>query len=146
MHARRPRAKTERETTGEPAGMTPQQLDALTQAAQDWSASDVPYLYGGATKQGADCSGSVSAIYAQAGMPIGRMSSGGFAHSPLFAAVQGAPAKGDVGWFPGHVVIYGGDLGGARDVWSASHTGGPAFGPMQSTWFGTPTWYRYTGP
>jgi cell wall-associated NlpC family hydrolase len=126
--------------------MTSQQLDALTKAAQDWSGNAVPYLSGGASKDGADCSGSVSAIYAQAAMPIGRMTSGGFANSPLFAPVDGAPAKGDVGWFPGHVVIYAGDLGGGRDVWSASHTGGPVFGPMRSSWFGTAKWYRYTGP
>jgi len=32
------------------------------------------------------------------------------------------------------------------DVWSASHTGGPAFGPANSAWYGTPVWYRYVGP
>ena len=40
------------------------QVAALVQAAQEWSAAGVPYVYGGTTKAGADCSGSVSAIYA----------------------------------------------------------------------------------
>ena len=122
------------------------QVAALVQAAQEWSAAGVPYVYGGTTKAGADCSGSVSAIYAQAGMPLGRMSSGDFARSNLFARTVGAPQIGDVGWFPGHVVIYGGNTGPGMDVWSASHTGGPVFGPARSSWYGTPTWYHYVGP
>ncbi len=126
--------------------MTPEQQKAVAAAAQDWSASLVPYVYGGATKAGADCSGSVSAIFAQAGIDIGRMTSGGFSKSSLFQAVVGAPQPGDVGWFPGHVVIYGEHTGPGSDVWSASHTGGPVFGPGSSRWYGTAKWYRYVGP
>ncbi len=126
--------------------MTPEQQNAVATAAQDWSASQVPYVYGGATKAGADCSGSVSAIYAQAGMPIGRMTSGAFATSSLFQPVVGAPQLGDVGSFPGHVVIYGVNTGPGMDVWSASQTGGPVFGPSSSRWYGTARWFRYVGP
>jgi cell wall-associated NlpC family hydrolase len=126
--------------------MTPKQQEAIVKAANNWVASKVPYVFGGDTKSGADCSGSVSAIYAQAGINIGRMSSGGFAISKLFRKVTGAPEVGDVGWFPGHVAIYSGNTIAKNNVWSVFHTGGPVFGPANSAWFGTPTWYRYIGP
>jgi cell wall-associated NlpC family hydrolase len=126
--------------------MTPKQQDAITAAANDWVVSKVPYVFGGATKQGADCSGSVSAIYAQAGMNIGRLSSGAFAISKYFSRVTAAPHVGDVGVFPGHVAIYSGPTGANNNVWSAFHTGGPVFGPANASWFGTPIWYRYVGP
>ena len=106
----------------------------------------MPYVFGGTTKKGADCSGAVSSIFDQAGINIGRMSSGEFKHSPLFSPATGAPQVGDVGVYPGHVDLYGGDTGPGKDVWSAYHTGGPVFGPANSSWFGTPTWYRYNGP
>jgi cell wall-associated NlpC family hydrolase len=125
--------------------MTPSQQEAITKAANDWASSNVPYVFGGDTKKGADCSGAVSAIFAQAGMDIGRMTSGAFAISKLFTRVTGLPAVGDVGVFPGHVVIYAGDLGAQNNVWSAFHTGGPVFGPANSMWFGKPVWYRYNG-
>jgi RHS repeat-associated protein len=129
--------------------LTAAQQTAVQQAAQNWSASNVPYSYGGTTKSGADCSGSISSIYAQAGINIGRMSSGKFAHNP-FSRATGAHQVGDVGVYSGHVVLYGGGATGVggRDVWSASHTGGPVFGPAASSWYGTPKWYRYspTGP
>jgi len=126
--------------------MTPQQQEAIINAANDWVAAKVPYVYGGDSKTGADCSGSVSAIFAQAGMNIGRLTSGQFAISKLFTRVTGAPAVGDVGVFPGHVAIYSGLQGANNNVWSAFHTGGPVFGPGNSGWFGTPVWYRYVGP
>ncbi len=125
--------------------MTDAQKAAIVAAAQDWATAHVPYAYGGATKRGADCSGSVSAIYAQAGINIGRMSSIGFRHSALFAPAVGVPQVGDVGLYSGHVVIYGGNTGPGMDVWSASHTGGPNFGPGKSSWYGTPAWYKYVG-
>ena len=126
--------------------LTPAQQAAVAAAARDWSNSHVPYVFGGTTKKGADCSGAVSSIFAQAGINIGRMTSGEFKHSPLFSPATGAPQVGDVGVYPGHVDLYGGDTGPGKDVWSAYHTGGPVFGPANSSWFGTPTWYRYNGP
>jgi RHS repeat-associated protein len=127
--------------------LTPAQQQALAQAAQDWSGSAVPYQFGGTTKHGADCSGSISSIFDQAGVPIGRMTSGQFANSPNFSPATGPHQVGDVGVYPGHVVLYGGDETGVPkdDVWSASHTGGPNYGPAQSTWYGNPVWYRYDG-
>jgi len=92
--------------------LTPAQKDSIKTAAQDWVNSNVPYVYGGATKSGADCSGSVSSIYKQSGINFGRLTSGQFAHNPNFTRVQGTPDLGDIGVYPGHVVIYGGDATG----------------------------------
>jgi hypothetical protein len=122
-----------------------QQL-ALADAAIDWWNSQVPYAYGGSSKSGADCSGSISSIFAQAGIDIGRMASSQFANSPLFEPAELPLQFGDVGVYPGHVVLYGGSFGGGQDVFSARHTGGKPFGPASSAWFGTPTWYRYKSP
>jgi RHS repeat-associated protein len=127
--------------------LTPAQQVAVSKAAQNWANSNVPYLWGGNTKKGADCSGSVSSIYNQAGIDIGRLTTSDFKASSQFEPIVSGNSLqiGDVGVYDGHIVIYGGSDTGTngRDVWSASHTGGPAFGPANSTWYGNPAWYRY---
>ncbi|PYU24973.1 MAG: hypothetical protein DMG30_06785, partial [Acidobacteria bacterium] len=65
--------------------LTPTQQGAVQQAAGDWSSSNVPYSYGGMTKNGADCSGAISGIYQQAGINIGHMTSQGFTNSSRFS-------------------------------------------------------------
>ena len=125
--------------------LTPSQKAAITAAAQDWVNSGVPYLWGGSTKKGADCSGAVSGIYSQAGVDIGRITSGTITNDPLFSLATGAPQVGDIGVYPHHVDLYGGATGPNLNVWSATHTGGNPFEPANSLWFGAPTWYRYNG-
>jgi RHS repeat-associated protein len=127
--------------------LTPEQLAKLLQTARNWANSSVPYVYGGKTKNGADCSGSVYGIYNEAGLPYPYVPSNGFATSPYFTRESGGPQPGDVGVYPGHVVIYDPNAGPGRNVWSASHTGGPVFGAGNTSWYsGTPTWYTYTPP
>ena len=125
--------------------LTEAQKAAIAQIAQAWTDAKVPYVYGGASREGADCSGSVSAIYKEAGIDVGRFTSATIKASPLFAPVVGPPQVGDIGVYPKHVDLYGGSLAPGRDVWSASHPGGRPFGPANSGWYGTPVWYRYIG-
>jgi len=126
--------------------LSPTQKAAIVKAAQNWVKADVPYLWGGDTKKGADCSGSISSIYKEGGVDIGRITSHSIRHSKFFGRVYGKPEVGDIGSYKHHVVLFSGKFNGPkRNVWSAHHTGGPSFGPANSSWFGNgrPTWYRY---
>lgn len=126
--------------------LTPAQQVMVRDAALDWAYAKVPYVYGGESKDGADCSGSIFGIYQQAGINIGRMSSRQFENSKLFKLAEGERQIGDIAIFPGHISIYAGATGvSGRDIFSAFRTGGPVFGPANSSWFGSPIWYRYKG-
>jgi len=126
-------------------GLTRSQQEAVQGAAQEWAGSDVPYVFGGKGKDGADCSGAVWAIYQQAGLQYPYLSSREIPNSKYFARIpdDASPVLGDLGVYPGHVVIYDPNAGPGKNVWSAFHTGGPVFGAAASTWFGKPAWYRY---
>jgi RHS repeat-associated protein len=118
--------------------------------AQSWIRT--PYLSPGATRKGADCSGSTWAIYQEAGFPykgFPYIGSWGIPTGPYFRpAPNNIPQPGDVGWFPGHVLIYAPGGPGGRDVLTAHHTGGPSYGydflqgweKQKNT---TVKWYRY---
>ena len=127
---------------------TAQEMQNIINAAQDWAVSNVPYVYGGKSKKGADCSGSVWSIYDQAGLPYDYTTASGLPKNPRFVPVSpGNQQPGDVGWCPNHIVIYDPNAGQQRNVWSASHTGGPAFGPGNSSWYcHDMKWYRYDVP
>ncbi len=64
--------------------------------------------------------------------------------APVFEPATGDRRIGNIAVFSGHVSIYGGETGVRnRDIFSASRTGGPVFGPSNSSWFGNPVWYRF---
>ncbi|HEY0215050.1 MAG TPA: NlpC/P60 family protein [Cellulomonas sp.] len=65
-----------------------------------------PYLSGGTTPEGFDCSGFVSYVYAQLGVSLPRTSSGIKAAGTIISAAEAQP--GDLIWSPGHISIYAG--------------------------------------
>lgn len=66
----------------------------------------VPYVYGGATPRGFDCSGFTSYVYAQAGINISRSSSAQRYAGKVVSRADARP--GDLIWSPGHIGIYAG--------------------------------------
>jgi cell wall-associated NlpC family hydrolase len=67
----------------------------------------VPYVWGGTTPAGFDCSGFTSYVFAQVGIDLPRTSS---AQRYAGTAVSWAEAQpGDLIWSPGHIAIYAGD-------------------------------------
>ncbi|WP_242496404.1 C40 family peptidase [Xylanimonas protaetiae] len=67
----------------------------------------VPYLAGGSTPAGFDCSGFTSYVFAQVGISLPRTSS---AQRGVGTVVSRADAQpGDLIWSPGHVAIYAGN-------------------------------------
>jgi hypothetical protein len=131
--------------------LSSEERQQLSEAARDWGDSSVPYLIGGKTKKGADCSGSVWGVYNQAGFPFNYSNSVYFPTNPRFVPVppNTQPGPMDVGLYPGHMVIYDPNAGPNRNVWSASHPGGRVFGPGNSSWYlnlGPVQWFRYDVP
>ncbi|WP_308191297.1 C40 family peptidase [Cellulomonas sp. ACRRI] len=66
----------------------------------------VPYVYGGTTPSGFDCSGFTSYVYAQAGITIPRTSTAQRDAGTVVPRDQAQP--GDLIWSPGHIAIYAG--------------------------------------
>jgi cell wall-associated NlpC family hydrolase len=66
-----------------------------------------PYVYGGATPAGFDCSGFTSYVFAQLGIDIPRSSAAQRGAGRIVSAAEAQP--GDLVWWPGHVGIYTGN-------------------------------------
>jgi cell wall-associated NlpC family hydrolase len=67
----------------------------------------VPYVWGGSTPAGFDCSGFTSYVYAQVGVSLPRTSSEQRYAGTEVSAAEAQP--GDLIWTPGHIAIYAGD-------------------------------------
>lgn len=71
----------------------------------------VPYVYGGSSPSGFDCSGLVQYVYAQLGVSLprtdGAQRAWAQANGTQVSAADAQP--GDLMWMPGHVGIYAGD-------------------------------------
>ena len=66
----------------------------------------VPYLWGGTTPDGFDCSGFTSYVYAQVGISLPRTSADQRYAGTVVSRDQAQP--GDLIWSPGHISIYAG--------------------------------------
>ncbi len=65
-----------------------------------------PYVSGGSTPDGFDCSGFVSYVYAQLGVSLPRTTSGIKSVTTVISRDEAQP--GDLIWSPGHISIYAG--------------------------------------
>ena len=97
----------------------------------------MPYVWGGASPSGFDCSGLIQYVYGQLGISIPHSSS---AISTIGYQVSAADAQpGDIVWTPGHVALYAGD----GMVVEAQQQGTPVqYGEM---WQNNPVFIRVTG-
>jgi cell wall-associated NlpC family hydrolase len=66
-----------------------------------------PYVYGGTSKSGWDCSGYTSWVYSHVGVDLPRQSGAQKGAGQIVSESEAKP--GDLIWHPGHVGIYAGD-------------------------------------
>ena len=97
----------------------------------------VPYVWGGASPSGFDCSGLIQYVYGQLGIDIPHSSS---AISTIGYQVSAAEAQpGDIAWTPGHVSLYAGN----GMVVEAQQQGVPV--QYTEMWQNSPVFIRVTG-
>ena len=94
----------------------------------------VPYVYGGTTPAGFDCSGFTSFVFAQVGISLPRTSSAQRGAGTVVSAAAAQP--GDLIWTPGHISIY---LGNGMQV-DAPRPGKTI--QIRSLWQSNPTFIR----
>ncbi|MGC4046236.1 MAG: NlpC/P60 family protein [Armatimonas sp.] len=115
---------------GDDTEVTPEdpRLKKLAGAIEDWQG--VPYLYGGTTRKGVDCSAFVGAAYKAAGMTLPRTSKDiGLSERGL--KITDELEWGDVLVYPGHVAIY---LGNGKTAETRGTTVKPGQVGKSSIW------------
>lgn len=96
-----------------------------------------PYVHGGSTPAGFDCSGFTAYVYAQVGISLPRSSGAQAGAGRQVSASEARP--GDLVWWPGHVGIY---LGGDQHI-AARNPGSPLHASQM--WRSNPTFIRVAG-
>lgn len=104
--AQRATAAAETAAPAEAASAVPQSVagNAVLEVAARYVGT--PYVSGGTTPAGFDCSGFVSYVYAQLGISLPRTSSAIKAAGTVISASEAQ--AGDLIWSPGHISIYAG--------------------------------------
>ena len=104
-------------------------LEKLAGAIEEWQG--VPYLYGGNTKQGIDCSAFVGAAHKAAGVAIPR-TSGEIKKCAKGLAITDDLEWGDVISYPGHVAIY---IGNGKTAETRGDRNKPGMVTKMNVWF-----------
>ncbi|WP_418275994.1 C40 family peptidase [Isoptericola jiangsuensis] len=100
----------------------------------------VPYVVGGASPSGFDCSGLVTYVYNQLGVSLPHSSSAirSASNTTVISASEARP--GDLIWSPGHISIY---IGDGQQI-EATRPGGWTV-RQAGIWQSSPTYLRVTG-
>jgi cell wall-associated NlpC family hydrolase len=97
----------------------------------------VPYVHGGTSPSGFDCSGFTQYVYAQLGISLPRTTTGQHNVGQVISRADAKP--GDLIWSPGHVAIY---AGGNTQI-DAPRPGKTI--QFRAIWQSNPTFIRVTG-
>lgn len=100
-------SSTSSSTAPAPANDAPTRVASGGVLAVAASLTGIPYLYGGTTPAGFDCSGFTQYVYAHFGVYLPRSSSAQGTVGVKVARSEAQP--GDLLWWPGHVGIYTGN-------------------------------------
>lgn len=138
------------ETVSDTASRTSERTEAPEVAASSGLGSQVvsiasryigtPYVVGGGSPGGFDCSGLVSYVYGQVGIDLPHQSTGILNAANTHTISEAELQPGDLLWSPGHIGIYIGDgkqIDASRpDGWVTK---------VRDIWQSNPTYLRVTG-
>lgn len=132
----------------EEAAAEPQEEPVAQQATGDGAAVlsvarryiGTPYVWGGGTPAGFDCSGFTAYVYAQFGVNLPRSSGAQRGAGRVVSAAEARP--GDMVWWPGHIGIYS---GGGNHIAARNPSKPLTEGPISHVGRGAPTYIRVIG-